>query len=307
MTGDESKKAPGRRRRAVRRAGPAVGESATTAEGAVLADCRSAVLLSDSPRRPHEPRKSANSAAALAESAAWLIEGSAVEQPGVEEPSVNEPGTETRTDAAEHAPPANAVAASSSRAQSPASADTEVGSPESTDTDAQSGDAPARKLSGVDWAAAVVAVLSVVALLAAGALFVHHQRHADALRDRRAQYLQVAKQAAIDVTSIQDATAAQDIDLVLSVTSGELRDEYSSLHEKYAQFAHDAKIKAHGEVVEAAIESDDATSAQALVAVKETLTNAGSPDPQQRMFRLRLTLNRAGNGPVTASRLEFVP
>lgn len=284
MTGDDSKMATVRRR-AVRRAGPPVGGSATES-ASTLVD--TSVLVSDAGRRRREPRKSANSAAALAESAAWFAQ---------------EVGTGSSNSDAQ---PKRAV----TDAASP-----ELDSPES-DTDSSeaknaqelsSEQSPARKLGWLDWAAAVVAVLSVVALLAASALFVHHQRHADALRERRAEYLQVAKQAAIDVTSIQDVTAAQDIDLVLSVTSGELRDEYSSLHEKYAQFARDAKIKAHGEIVAAAIESDDANAAQVLVAVKETLTNAGSADPQQRMFRLRLTLNRAGNGPVTASRLEFVP
>ncbi|MCX4093423.1 hypothetical protein [Nocardia sp. alder85J] len=165
---------------------------------------------------------------------------------------------------------------------------------------------PRRSLGVLGWAATVVTVLSLVLLLGAGGVAIYHQRHADAMSDRRTEYVQTAKQAILNLTNIQDDTASADIDRVLSVASGQLKAEYSSQKDAYAKVVQQAKVKAHGEIVEAALESDSADTAKVLVAATQTLTNAGSTEPQQRTYRFRVTLNRDGNGTVTASEVEFV-
>jgi Mce-associated membrane protein len=163
-----------------------------------------------------------------------------------------------------------------------------------------------RKLGAVGWTAAVAAVLALLVLVGAGGVLVYHQRHADAMAERRTQYVQTAKQAILNLTNIQDDTASADIDRVLSVASGQLKAEYSSQKDAYAKVVQQAKVKAHGEIVEAALESDDASSARVLVAATQTLTNAGSTEPQQRTYRFRVTLTRDDGGAVTASEVEFV-
>ncbi|WP_019931527.1 hypothetical protein [Nocardia sp. BMG111209] len=163
-----------------------------------------------------------------------------------------------------------------------------------------------RSLGVLGWAAAVVAVLSLVLLLGAGGVFVYHQRHADAMAERRTEYVQTAKQAILNLTNIQDDTASADIDRVLSVSSGQLKAEYSSQKDAYAKVVQQAKVKAHGEIVEAALESEDAGTGRVLVAATQTLTNAGSAQPQQRTYRFRVTVTRDDSGTVTASEVEFV-
>jgi Mce-associated membrane protein len=163
-----------------------------------------------------------------------------------------------------------------------------------------------RSLGPLGWAAAVVAVLSLILLVGSGGFFAYHQHQVSAQADQRAEYVQTAKQAILNLTNIKDDTAKQDIDRVLSVASGQLKQEYSERKDAYAQVVQQAKVKASGEIIETAVESQDDHTAKVLVAAKQTLTNAGAKDPQERYYRFRVTVDRADNGGITASQVEFV-
>ncbi|MEV5833122.1 hypothetical protein [Nocardia sp. NPDC052112] len=154
-------------------------------------------------------------------------------------------------------------------------------------------------------AAAAAAALVVIALVV-GTGFFTYNLHTAADRDaRRADYVQTAKQAILNLTTIKDDTAKADIDRVLAVASGELKAEYAQRKDAYASVVEQAKVKATGEIIESAIESEDGDSAHVLVAAKQTLTNAGMADPQTRYYRFRVTVTRGDSG-ITASQVEFV-
>ncbi|MEU6564529.1 hypothetical protein [Nocardia nova] len=195
-------------------------------------------------------------------------------------------------------------------AESAQSDDETVKLPVSSETDADAstetpGESGKKKLGVLGWAAAVVAVLSLLGLLGSGGFYFYHQHQTDSLASQRDDYVQTAKQAVLNLTNIKDDSAQQDIDRVLSVASGQLKEEYSARKDDYAKVVQQAKVKASGEIIEAALESSDDSSAKVLVAAKQTLTNAGSPDPQQRYYRFRITVTRDG-GHTTASKVEFV-
>ncbi|WP_227998259.1 hypothetical protein [Nocardia australiensis] len=152
---------------------------------------------------------------------------------------------------------------------------------------------------------AAVAALVVIALVASSGFFMYGLHSADTRDARRADYIQTAKQAILNLTTIKDDTAKADIDRVLSVASGELKAEYSERKDAYASVVEQAKVKATGEIIESAIENEDTSSARVLIAAKQTLTNAGMADPQTRFYRFRVTLTDGDNG-VTASQVEFV-
>ncbi|MBF6332663.1 hypothetical protein [Nocardia transvalensis] len=187
--------------------------------------------------------------------------------------------------------------------------DVPVESGESASESAGPGEQPesARKLGWLGWTAATIAVLSALLLLGSGGFYVYHERHAQELDARRADYVQTAKQAVLNLTTIKDDTAQQDIDRVLAVASGQLKEEYASRKDAYAQVVQQAKVRASGEIIEAGLESEDDYSAQVLVAAKQTLTNAAAADPQQRYYRFRITVTHGDDGKLTASRVEFVP
>lgn len=163
-----------------------------------------------------------------------------------------------------------------------------------------------RGLGPLGWAAVAVVVLSIMGLIGSGGFAFYHHRQVEQVQARRAEYVQTARQAVLDLTTINDNTAGQDIDRVLSVLSGDLKKDLSQNRDAYQKVVQQIKIKATGQVTEAAIESDDANSARVLVVAKQTLTNAGTNDgPQERNYRFRVTLTRGDKG-VTASDVEFV-
>ncbi|MFE2960729.1 hypothetical protein [Nocardia tengchongensis] len=149
------------------------------------------------------------------------------------------------------------------------------------------------------------AVLCLVALATSLIFWIPAHNTADKNEQLRADYTQTAKQAVLNITTIKVDTVKDDINRVLSVASGQLKDEYSSRSDAYADVIKQANVKASGQVVETAVESYDDHSAQILVAAKQNLTNAGSDQPQQRVYRFRVTITHDGDH-FTASKLEFV-
>ncbi|WP_067670205.1 hypothetical protein [Nocardia miyunensis] len=162
------------------------------------------------------------------------------------------------------------------------------------------------KLGWLGWIAAAVAAVSALVLIGSGGFLIYHEQHVDALARQRADYIQTAKQVVLNLTNISGDTAPKDIDRVLSVASGQLKQEYSERKDAYAQVVQQAKVKASGQIIETALESEDDHTARVLVAAAQTLTNAGSPDPQQRYYRFRVTVTRDDSGHLTGSQVEFV-
>ncbi|QIS08509.1 hypothetical protein [Nocardia arthritidis] len=151
---------------------------------------------------------------------------------------------------------------------------------------------------------AACAVLTLLLLTGAG-VSVYFTRTEAKDEARRAEYVQTARQAVINLTTIHADSAKQDIDRILSVASGEFRSEFDKRVDPFASIVQQAKVVSNGEVVEAAIESEDDDSARVLVAAKQTLTNAGDPGPQTRNYRFRVTVTRTDAG-LKASKVEFV-
>ncbi|MBO0855379.1 MAG: hypothetical protein J2P18_16630, partial [Nocardia sp.] len=143
-------------------------------------------------------------------------------------------------------------------------------------------DGQTAKLDRRGWFAVAAAVISLAVLIGSAGAYAYHHHQRDALLDQRAAYVQTAKQAVLNLTNIKDDTAKQDIDRVLAVASGQLKAEYSERKDAYAQVVEQAKVKASGEIIETAVERQDGKSARILVAAKQTLTNAGAKDPQER-------------------------
>ncbi|MGV9835204.1 hypothetical protein ACWDUL_13560 [Nocardia niigatensis] len=154
--------------------------------------------------------------------------------------------------------------------------------------------------------AAVVALVSALVLIGSGGLFFYHQHRADALRDRRAEYVQVAKQAYLDMVTVKSDTADQDIDRLLQVAGGSIKDEFATNRDEYKKLFEQLKVQSSGKVISAAIERDDSDSATVLLLAQQTVSNVASNGPMQKDYRFRVTVTRKG-GSVTASSMELVP
>lgn len=153
--------------------------------------------------------------------------------------------------------------------------------------------------------AAAAAVL-VVALVAGAVVSVFLTRSIDQRDARRAEYVQTARQAILNLTTINADSAKEDIDRILSMASGQFKTEFDGRVDPFLSIVQQAEVRSSGEIVEAALESDADDSAKVLVAAKQTLTNAGQAEPQTRFYRFRVTVTDTDGG-LTASNVEFVP
>ncbi|MEU6581914.1 hypothetical protein [Nocardia sp. NPDC046763] len=166
-----------------------------------------------------------------------------------------------------------------------------------------------RARASLGWAgsiAAVVALISTLVLIGSGGAFFYHQKHADDLSARRAEYIQVAKQAYLDMVTVKADTAGPDLDRLFAVAGGGLKDDLAANKEDYKKVFEQMKVQSSGKIISAAIESDDADSAKVLLLAQQTVSNAASNGPMQKDYRFRVTVNRTG-GTVTASSWELVP
>lgn len=153
--------------------------------------------------------------------------------------------------------------------------------------------------------AMTAAALLVVALVCGATLSVLAMRSAHERDERRAEYVETARQAIVNLTTIRADSAKQDIDRILSLASGEFKTEFDGRVDPFTSIVQQAKVVSSGEIVEAALESDDDRSGRVLVAAKQTLTNAGQAEPQTRYYRFRVTVSRGDSG-LTVSNVEFV-
>ncbi|MFE3222198.1 hypothetical protein [Nocardia sp. NPDC059228] len=286
------------RRRVVRQAGPPVEGESTGIEvqvpttGAVSQEPTSAAVV--------EP----SSAATVVDSESGAVDGDANAVPAPED-----------SDAAA-AQVADESAVEDNSAETPVVITVvDLDKDEVADTDSESdGEDKAksrvRRMTGalgrMGTIAAVVALISTLVLIGSGGVFFYHQHRADALNQRRAEYIQVAKQAYINMATVNDATAGQDIDRLLSVAGGSLKDEYAQNKDTYKKIFEQLKVQSSGKVIAAAIESDDADSASVLLLAQQTVSNTATNGPMQRDYRVRVYLTRTGDT-VSASSVEFVP
>ncbi|MGY0502936.1 hypothetical protein ACWZHB_30985 [Nocardia sp. FBN12] len=151
-------------------------------------------------------------------------------------------------------------------------------------------------------AAAIVLVLALV--VGAGfAAFTAYSVNKD--EDLRAQYTETARQAVLNLTTIRAESAKEDIDRILSVASGDFKTEFDGRVDPFMDVVKQANVVSTGEVVESGIVTADGESAQVLVAAKQMVSNNGSPEPQSRQYRFRVTVSNGDTG-MTVSKVEFV-
>ncbi|MET9488345.1 hypothetical protein [Nocardia sp. NPDC006630] len=222
-----------------------------------------------------------------------------------------EPSSVAGTTPAPAGDPEPAVAASTGVASANSAAEEDAAPESAGDTEPNSeATSRVRKIAGslgtVGVAAAVVALISTLVLAGSTGVYFYHQHRADNLSQRRAEYIQVAKQAYLDMSTVKDATADQDIDRLLSVAGGSLKDEYATNRDAYKKVFEQLKVQSTGAVISAAIENDSADSASVLLLAQQTVSNVATNGPMQRDYRIRVHVTRNGQT-LSASSLEFVP
>jgi Mce-associated membrane protein len=149
-----------------------------------------------------------------------------------------------------------------------------------------------------------VAMVVVLAGLVGWLGFRAHQ--SQQVQAQRSQFLQVARQGALNLTTIDWQHAEADVHRILDGATGEFYDDFAKRSQPFIEVLQKAQAKTVGTITEAGLESQTADSAQALVAVSVQTSNAGEQEPVPRAWRMRIDVQKVGDQ-VKVSNVGFVP
>lgn len=167
-------------------------------------------------------------------------------------------------------------------------------------------DAAARPTSSQPRRAIVVGVMMVVVLVAlAGWLgFRAHQSYS--AHQQRQLFVQVGRQGALNLTTIDWQHADSDTQRILASATGAFYDDFSKRQQPFIDLVKKMQSKTDGTVTEAGLESASADNAQVLVAVSVKTSNNGVAEQQPRAYRMRISVQKNGDE-AKVSNVEFVP
>ena len=115
-----------------------------------------------------------------------------------------------------------------------------------------------------------------------------------------------ARTTAVNLTTIDFATAEDDVRRVLDGSTGDFGGLFTQNLDSYVGVVKEGEVVTTGEVTEAGIESYDGETASAVVAVETTVKNKTVPDGEQRFYRLVEQMEYQ-DGRWLVARVEFVP
>ncbi|WP_428343189.1 hypothetical protein [Mycobacterium sp.] len=130
------------------------------------------------------------------------------------------------------------------------------------------------------------------------------------LSDRDAEhrdlFLQVGKQAALNLTTINWQEADSDIQRILDGATGPFHDDFAKRSQPFISVVEQAKSKSVGTITAAGLESVTPDAAQVLVAVSVKTSTADGPEQDPRAWRMRISVQKVGDQ-AKVSKVEFVP
>lgn len=119
-------------------------------------------------------------------------------------------------------------------------------------------------------------------------------------------FLQVGRQGALNLTTIDWENADADVQRILDSATGDFYDEFQQRAEPFVQVVKQAQSKSEGTIAEAGVESVDGDEAQVIVAVTVQTSNAGAAEQAPRAWRMRISVQKVGDE-AKVSNVEFVP
>lgn len=126
-------------------------------------------------------------------------------------------------------------------------------------------------------------------------------------QEKRNMFLQVGRQGALNLTTIDFQRVDDDVKRILDSATGSFYDEFEGRSQPFAQVVKQVKSKSVGNVTEAGVESETDTEAQVLVAVTVNTTVEGQPDQPPRAWRMRILVQETGADEAKVANVEFVP
>lgn len=155
---------------------------------------------------------------------------------------------------------------------------------------------------------APVVAVGLVLVAAAGALVswlgfrAHQAQEGHVLKNL---YVQTARQAALNLTTISYTEADTDIRRILDSSTGAFREDFERRSEPFVAVVKQARSKSEGTVTEAGLESVTGDGAQVLLSVSVRTSLAEAPAGPPRNWRMRISVAKDGAG-ARISNVQFV-
>jgi Mce-associated membrane protein len=234
-----------------------------------------------------------------------LTESSAAEeQSGAAEPesAAQEASTASDTKATD-----DAVDESADQAVDEAAEEADEKAADDAADDAEDGAAVAPKPRMPHVRLALIAGLVAVVALAGLTGWMGYRAYDSYQGEKQRQlFLQVGRQGALNLTTINWEHAEADVQRVLDSATGQFYDDFQNRSAPFIEVVKQAQSKSEGSISDAGLESASSAEAQVLVAVTVNTSNVGAPQQEPRAWRMRLTVTKVGDE-AKVSNVEFVP
>jgi Mce-associated membrane protein len=125
-------------------------------------------------------------------------------------------------------------------------------------------------------------------------------------QDQRNLFLQVGRQGALNLTTIDWQHADTDIRRILDGATGTFHDDFAKRAQPFVDVIKQTKSTTVGTITEAGLESDAPRAAQVLVTVSVKTSNAVASEQDPRYWRMRISVQEVGDQ-AKVSNVEFVP
>ena len=154
--------------------------------------------------------------------------------------------------------------------------------------------------------ALAVGLVTVAGLAALGGWLGFRERQIHQVQEQRALMIQVGRQGAVNLTTIDWEHADADIKRILDCATGGFYDDFAKRSKPFLDVVQKAQSKSVGTVTEAGLESQSGDQGQVLVSVSVTTTSVAGPEPDPRRWRMRMFVQKIGND-AKISNVVFVP
>jgi Mce-associated membrane protein len=152
-------------------------------------------------------------------------------------------------------------------------------------------------------AVGLVVVVGLTALVGWLGFTAFQQKQA---QDQRQLFVEVGRQGALNLTTIDWQHADTDVKRILDSATGTFYDDFSKREQPFIEVVKKAQATSKGTITEAALESESGDEAQVLVAVSVKTSNIVAAEQEPRAWRMRISVQKAG-GEAKVSNVAFVP
>jgi Mce-associated membrane protein len=149
-----------------------------------------------------------------------------------------------------------------------------------------------------------LAALLLLGMLVGWLGFRVYQGHTEA--ELHALFVQVARQGAVNLTTIDWNRADSDVRRILDSATGPFHDDFAQRSEPFVDVVKQSHSTTEGTVTASGLESASENGAQVMVSVSVKTSSTAVPQQDPRSWRMRITVQKVG-GDVKVSKVEFVP